>query len=113
MFFLIFYHDVKHGLRVARKNKVKILTKYTISIATSPHKRGVVDLSNSPWASPVVLVKEDGSIRFCIDYRWLNKIIRKDVYPLPRIDESLDSLQGAEFSSLDLRSGYWQGPITG
>ena len=73
----------------------------------------IVDLdlnSNSPWASPVVLVaKKDGSTRFCVDYRKLNAITKLDSFPLPRVDDSLDLLANtAYFSSLDLASGYWQ-----
>ena len=66
--------------------------------------------SCSPWASPIVLMaKKDGSNRFCVDYRKLNTITKLDVFPLPRIDDSLDLLSGTKyFSSLDLASGYWQ-----
>ena len=71
---------------------------------------GAIRKSHSPWASAVVLVrKKDGGLRFCIDLRKLNERTIKDAYSLPRIDETLDSLQGSQwFSSLDLKSGYWQ-----
>jgi len=66
--------------------------------------------SVSPWGAPMLLVKKkDGSMRLCIDYRQLNKVMIKNRYPLPRIDDLMDQLVGARvFSQIDLRSGYHQ-----
>ena len=73
-------------------------------------QQGIVEPCASPWSSNVVLVRrKDGKYRFCVDYRQLNSITYQDVYPLPRIENCLDALDGASwFSTLDLRSGYWQ-----
>ena len=72
--------------------------------------QGVIRESNSPWSSAVVMVrKKDNTWRFCVDYRKLNSQTQKDAYPLPQIDETLESLAGSKyFSTLDLASGYWQ-----
>ena len=73
-------------------------------------KKDAIQPSSSPWSSPVVLVsKKDGSKRLCIDYRRLNAVSKKDAFPLPRIDDTLDSLSDARwFCTLDLAAGYWQ-----
>ncbi|KAL0533475.1 hypothetical protein IC582_030315 [Cucumis melo] len=72
--------------------------------------KGFIRPNVSPWEAPVLFVKKkDGSMRLCIDYRELNKVTVKNHYPLPRIDDLFDQLQGATvFSKIDLRSGYHQ-----
>ena len=72
--------------------------------------KGYIRPSVSPWGAPVLFMKKkDGTLRLCIDYRKLNQVTVKNKYPLPRIDDLFDQLQGAEvFSKIDLRSGYHQ-----
>ena len=73
----------------------------------------VIRPSVSPWSSPIVLVtKPDGSTRFCIDFRKVNSVTKKDAYPLPRTEETLNALGGSKyFTTLDLQSSYWQVPL--
>ncbi|CAF0888235.1 unnamed protein product [Rotaria sordida] len=110
---------VKHVIRLLPGSQPCNLPSYRIA----PARRQIVEenlremlqgnvivSSKSPWASPVILApKKDGTLRFCIDYRKLNAMTICDAYPIPRIDDTLDSLQEAKFiSTLDLRTGYWQ-----
>lgn len=74
---------------------------------------GVIRPSKSPWAAPVVCVqKKDKTLRMCIDYRRLNSVTKDDLYPLPRIEELLETVSGASYiSTIDLAKGYYQIPV--
>lgn len=74
---------------------------------------GVVEPSHSAWSSPIVVVKKhSGAYRFCIDFRKVNSVTKKDAYPLPYMSTILDQLGGAKYlSSLDLKSAFWQIPL--
>ncbi|GBN37862.1 Retrovirus-related Pol polyprotein from transposon 297 [Araneus ventricosus] len=90
-------------LPLVRKEEADHLVKEMVD-------NGIIEESSGPWASPIVLVKKkDGSSRFCVDYRKLNEITKKDNYPLPRIYDTLDALNGSQwFTTLDLKSKHWQ-----
>jgi hypothetical protein len=95
-------HDIDTGdARPIKQGARRFPIQKEATASTELHKQldsGTAKDSSSPWASPIVLVaKKDGSTRFCVDYRKLNNITKKDAYPLPRIDDSLDSLAGAKW----------------
>nr|GEY84641.1 putative reverse transcriptase domain-containing protein [Tanacetum cinerariifolium] len=96
---------VKSPYRLAPSEMSKLLSQLN-----ELQDRGFIRPSHSPWGAPVLFVKnKDGAMRMCIDYRELNKLTIKNHYPLPRIDDLFDQLQGACcFSKIDLRSGYHQ-----
>ena len=107
-------HDIDTGsTRPIRCNPRKSLPKkikIQQELVDKMLEEGQIEHSVSAWSAPTVLVtKKDGSMRFCVDYRRLNARTKKDAFPLPRIDDSLNSLSGqAWFSTLDLASRYWQ-----
>ncbi len=108
--------DLKPDTRPSRQapyragHSSRILIKKEIERMQS---EGVIEPAMSEWASPVVIVpKNDGSARFCVDYRKLNASTIRDAYPIPRMDDCIDSLGEAKiFTTLDCNSGYWQIPI--
>ena len=101
---------IKQAPRRMPLNKREIVQKEVQAML----ENGIIEPSTSPWSSPIVLVeKKDHFTRFCIDYRALNEITRKDSYPLPNIQDCFDALGGTTwFSSIDLQSGYWQVGMT-
>ena len=76
-------------------------------------KAGIIQESDSSWAAPIAVVKKkDGRLRICVDYRKLNQVTQVDAYPMPRIDDLLDSVgQSTYITTLDLAKGYWQVPV--
>ena len=77
-------------------------------------KMNIIEPTDSDWSSPIVLVKKpDGTERFCVDYRKLNKVTVKDNYPMPSVESKLNKLHGCKFfTTLDCTSGYWQIKMT-
>ncbi|GJY40405.1 putative reverse transcriptase domain-containing protein, partial [Tanacetum coccineum] len=96
---------ITKALKSAKEDEPKLS-----DISVELQDKGFIRPSHSPWGAPVLFVKKkDGSLRMCIDYRELNKLTIKNRYPLPRIDDLFDQLQGSRyFSKIDLRSGYHQ-----
>jgi hypothetical protein len=100
---------VRSGLRRMSPPQRAIVEKHVNEMLED----GVIEPSNGEYSSPIVLVKKkNGELRFCVDYRRLNAQTVKDAYPLPRIDDAIDTLHNAKyFSTLDLQGAYWQVPI--
>ena len=105
-------HHIRTGTARPIKQRVRRLSPFKRAGVEIKLNRmlqmGVIEPSAGEWASPIILVpKKDGSMRFCADYRALNEVTIKDVYPIPRIDDILEMLSGSEyFCTLDLASGY-------
>ena len=122
--------ELKKGCSIGIEHTIQLSTNKPIKCApyrVSPDKKehlrkhiqnllenGIIRESSSPFASPIVMVsKSDGSYRFCADFRRINAVTTRDVFPLPRIDDTLDCLAGSQFfSTLDLRSGFFQIPLS-
>ena len=109
---------VKHKIETESKTPIRLrpyripyaLTEIAQTEVDDMLRQEIIEPSDSPWAAPVLLVKKkNGEYRFCIDYRKLNEVTKKDAYPIPHMNELLDKLHGNQyFSTLDLASGYWQ-----
>uniref|UniRef100_A0A3B1IMD5 Gypsy retrotransposon integrase-like protein 1 n=1 Tax=Astyanax mexicanus TaxID=7994 RepID=A0A3B1IMD5_ASTMX len=96
-----------YRLHPAKRTCMQKETQYLVD-------HGLAEPSSSPWSSPCILVpKPDGTLRFCTDYRKVNAVTRVDSFPLPRMEDCVDSVGSARYvSTLDLLKGYWQVPLT-
>ncbi len=107
-------HRIPTGNAVPIKAKPHRMSQQELQVSrkntTSMEEGQVIVRSRSSWAAaPVMVKKKDGTIRHCIDYRPLNEVTVKDVYPLPRMEDKLDSMGTAQyFTKIDLKSDYWQ-----
>ena len=112
------FTEAKHAINVEGHAPIKLPPRrYPIAQREVVEKEvkkmldaDIIEPSTSPWSANIVLVKKkDGSVRFCVDYRRLNSVTKKDAYPLPNISDSLDALSGSRlFSVVDLVSGFHQ-----
>nr|GFA54215.1 putative reverse transcriptase domain-containing protein [Tanacetum cinerariifolium] len=105
--------DLIHGAMPVAKSPYRLAPTEMQELANQLKElqdKGFIGPSSSPWGAPILFVKKkDGSFRMSIDYRELNKLTIKNCYPLPRINDMCDQLQGSRyFSKIDLRSGYHQ-----
>nr|GEY48369.1 putative reverse transcriptase domain-containing protein [Tanacetum cinerariifolium] len=105
--------DLIHGAMPVAKSPYRLAPTEMQELANQLKElqdKGFIRPSSSPWGAPLLFVKKkDGSFRMCIDYQEVNKLTIKNRYPLPRIDDLFDQLQGSRyFSKIDLRSGYHQ-----
>jgi len=100
------HEPIKQRVRTMSHHKKLVIWSETDVMLTN----GVIEPSESDWSSPVVMVKKkDGSLRFCVDYRQVNAVTKKDAYPLPNMAALLDELRQANYiSTLDLSKAYWQ-----
>lgn len=112
------FTDITHGVDTGNARPIKLRMRRTPACFVQEEEAhlkkmleaGVIQESTSDWAAaPVLIRKRDGSVRWCIDYRALNNVTIKDVFPLPLVDDCLDTLAGNPwFSKLDANSAYWQ-----
>ena len=113
---IIEHHIVTNTTKPIKLPPYRVPQAYQIMIRQEIQEmlnQGIIEPSVSEWASPIVpILKKDGSLRLCVDYRRLNAISQTNAYPMPRIEDLLDQLGQAYFlSTLDLTRGYWQVPM--